>query len=189
MATTSPDNIYSPDLSNPWLQTVDLAAMADSVQDALNNVRGGQAYQVGTDAERLALSGSGRFKGLIFYTTDTNLEWRYDGSAWVRTDTGDIALTLNGGWTSTSGTATVRVRNGIATLNSRLATSAGATTSAFTLPVGARPSSQRVSMVSVGGTTGVQAVVINSNGGVSFPDMTIPTGDYRLASIPGWPVA
>ena len=39
MAATSPDNIYSPDLSNPWLQTVDLAAMADSVQDALNNVR------------------------------------------------------------------------------------------------------------------------------------------------------
>lgn len=189
MATTSPDNIYSPDLSNPWLQTVDLAAMADSVQDALNNVRGGQAYQVGTDAERLALSGSGLFKGLIFYTTDTDLEWRYDGSAWGRTDTGDIALTLNGGWSNTSGVASVRARSGYASLNGRLATSAGATANAFVLPPGTRPSSTRVTLVSVGGTSGVQAVTISSSGSVSFSDMTIPTGDYRLASIPPWPVA
>lgn len=53
MATTSPDNIYSPDLSNPWLQTVDLAAMADTIQGALNDVRDDSpdpATQVEVDA-------------------------------------------------------------------------------------------------------------------------------------------
>lgn len=39
MATTSPDNIYSPDLSTLFNPTVDLAAMADSVQDALTATR------------------------------------------------------------------------------------------------------------------------------------------------------
>ena len=37
MATTSPDNIYSPDAGQPYALTPDLLAMADSVQDALNN--------------------------------------------------------------------------------------------------------------------------------------------------------
>ena len=189
MATTVPDGIWTPDDSTAYNPPIDLAAMADTIQGALNGVRSEQAYQVGTDAERLAISGPGLFKGLIFYATDTNLEWRYDGSAWGRTDTGNINLTLNGGWSNASGVASVRARSGYASLNGRLATSAGATANAFTLPVGTRPPSTRVTLVSVGGTTGVQAVTISSSGSVSFPDMTIPTGDYRLASIPPWPVA
>lgn len=82
MATTSPDNIYSPDLSNPWLQTVDLAAMADSVQAGLVSVREGVAYRTGTNAERLAMPPGGLFDGLRFYAQDTDLEWLYANSAW-----------------------------------------------------------------------------------------------------------
>lgn len=189
MATTVPDGIWSPDDSTAYNPPVDLAAMADTVQAGLNSVREGAAYRTGTDAERLALPPGELFDGLLFYATDTQLEWRYNGTQWVRTDSGEVNLTLNGGWSSTEGTAAYRIKNGYASLNGRLATSAGATTTAFTLPVGARPTSTRVTLVSVGGTSEVEAVVIDSSGSVLFADMTIPTGDYRLASIPPWPVA
>lgn len=39
MATTSPDNIYSPDAGQQYALTQDLLAMADSVQAALTNFR------------------------------------------------------------------------------------------------------------------------------------------------------
>lgn len=40
MATTSPDNIWTPDAGDDYALTTDLAATADTVQDALNTVRG-----------------------------------------------------------------------------------------------------------------------------------------------------
>lgn len=79
MATTSPDNIWTPDSGDDYALTVDLAATADTIQDALNTVKN---YRVGTDAQRVALSGGALFGGLKFYTTDTNLEWFYNGSSW-----------------------------------------------------------------------------------------------------------
>lgn len=39
MATTSPDNIWTPDSGDDYALTVDLAATADTVQDALTDVR------------------------------------------------------------------------------------------------------------------------------------------------------
>ncbi len=39
MATTSPDNIWTPDAGDDYALTVDLAAMADTIQDALNEIR------------------------------------------------------------------------------------------------------------------------------------------------------
>ena len=39
MATTSPDNIYSPDAGQPYALTQDLLAMADSIQVALSDMR------------------------------------------------------------------------------------------------------------------------------------------------------
>lgn len=38
MATTSPDNIWTPDAGDDYALTVDLAATADTVQDALNGI-------------------------------------------------------------------------------------------------------------------------------------------------------
>lgn len=82
MATTSPDDIWTPDSGDDYALTVDLGAMADTVQDALNTVK---TYRVGTDAQRTALSGAALFEGLKFYANDTNLEWVYDGSSWKLT--------------------------------------------------------------------------------------------------------
>lgn len=79
MAVTSPDNIWTPDAGDDYALTTDLAAMADTVQDALNTVK---TYLPLTDAQRIALTGSGLFEGLIVYTTDTNALWKYNGSTW-----------------------------------------------------------------------------------------------------------
>lgn len=87
MATTSPDNIFSPDLSNPWLQTVDLAAMADSVQGALNGVRAERSdfnqQFYGPAAARGTLTGVNL--GDTYQDTDgARVMHRYDGQwrAW-----------------------------------------------------------------------------------------------------------
>lgn len=81
MATTSPDNIWSPDSGDDYALTVDLAAMADTVQDAINDNRVGR---IGTNAERLALTGTDLFEGLTFRTTDTRYDWVYTGGVWQR---------------------------------------------------------------------------------------------------------
>lgn len=47
MATTSPDNIWTPDLGDEYALTVDLATMADTVQDAITSVRGYVDSEVG----------------------------------------------------------------------------------------------------------------------------------------------
>lgn len=80
MATTSPDNIWTPDAGDDYALTTDLAAMADTIQDALNTAK---AYRAGTNATRLALAGADLFEGLTFYTTDTNALWRYNGTTWA----------------------------------------------------------------------------------------------------------
>lgn len=55
MATTSPDNIWTPDAGDPYALTVDLAATADTVQDALNNLPTRFPASVASAAERNAL--------------------------------------------------------------------------------------------------------------------------------------
>lgn len=93
MATTSPDNIWTPDSGDDYALTVDLAATADTVQAALNTLRNTTASRVGTNAQRLALTGPSLFEGLTFYTTDTNRFWFYDGATWLTADPGTYLLT------------------------------------------------------------------------------------------------
>lgn len=81
MATTTPDNIWSPDAGDDYALTTDLAAMADTVQDAITDNRVGR---IGTNAERLALAGGDLFEGLTFRTTDTKLDWVYTSGDWTR---------------------------------------------------------------------------------------------------------
>lgn len=76
MAVTSPDDIWTPDSGDDYALTTDLAAMADTIQDAINAHKN---YRVGTNSDRLALSGADLFEGLTFYTTDTNALWKYNG--------------------------------------------------------------------------------------------------------------
>lgn len=93
MATTSPDNIWTPDSGDDYALTVDLAAMADTVQDAITDVRGDISYRADlTNAQRLALSGADLYEGLTVRTTDTRREWLYSGSTWLAVDTGSYLM-------------------------------------------------------------------------------------------------
>ena len=100
MAVTSPDNLWSPDSTDPYNLVPDLAAMQDTVQDALNTVK---TYQPLTNAQRLALAGADLFEGRIVYTTDTNALWKYNGSAWELFGFGPFKSTQ----TQASGSGTV----------------------------------------------------------------------------------
>lgn len=84
MAVTSPDNIWTPDAGDDYALTTDLAATADSVQDALNTVRGDNRAFSGLDADRPAAGVEGR----TWYSTDTNRSWFDNGTNWVSNDQG-----------------------------------------------------------------------------------------------------
>lgn len=86
MATTSPDDLFSPDAPSPYNLTVDLAAMQTSVQAALTSVRGSGQYRVLTNAQRLTLSGPSLFEGLRVRTSDTKVDWIYTDSNWYPDD-------------------------------------------------------------------------------------------------------
>jgi len=81
VATTSPDNIWTPDAGDDYALTTDLAAMADTIQEALSDSKN---YVPETNALRLARTGSDLFEGLVVWTTDTKILWRYTSGAWVR---------------------------------------------------------------------------------------------------------
>lgn len=92
MATTSPDNLWSPDSAEGYDLTVDLAAMQDSTQAALVAIRteNPPTYIIGTNAERLGLTSPVLREGLRFWTTDTRIEWVYSASAWRDTRAGTL---------------------------------------------------------------------------------------------------
>lgn len=112
MATTTPDNLWSPDLTTGFVPTTDLKRMQDTVQDALNARPSN--YQIGTNAQRLALSGSARFEGLRFYTTDTDTDWMYNGTTWITAEPGTYvvrATTASGTGVTTSADGTIAFTN------------------------------------------------------------------------------
>lgn len=78
MPTTSL-GVWTPGDTDDWDLTIDLAAMALSVDEAITM---NASRIIGTDAQRLSASAPSLREGLQFYTTDTNREWFYDGSAW-----------------------------------------------------------------------------------------------------------
>lgn len=79
MATTSPDNIWTPDAGDDYALTTDLAAMADTVQDAITNNR---VSLIGLDSARPANGTPGLVNGMTWYSTDTGITWRYNGTIW-----------------------------------------------------------------------------------------------------------
>lgn len=94
----TPGGRWSPSDGDDWDLTTDLAAMqvsnesatATEITNALAGVK--QNYRVGTDAQRLAISGADLFEGLQFYATDTNRDWFYDGAAWLPSDPGSYVV-------------------------------------------------------------------------------------------------
>lgn len=97
MATTSPDDIWTPDAGDNYALTTDLAAMADTVQDAITDVRNNGKYRVITNAERLALTGSDLYEGLRVWTSDTKIRWVYTSAAWKQEGVGPVAHNINPG--------------------------------------------------------------------------------------------
>ena len=83
MAVTTPDGIFSPDSGNQYNYSVDMSATAASVQAALIKR---SWYYVGTDAQRLALSGAELRNGIIFEDVATGELWQRKGGAWVTKD-------------------------------------------------------------------------------------------------------
>lgn len=149
-----------------------------------------------TAAERGALTSSDTQLGWLIVETDTGRVYVRTASApqgvLVVSDTGDVGLTLNGGWSqepSTSPSPRARLKNGMVSMNGRIRATTGATTHAFTLPVGMRPAQTTVAAVMRGGTNTIESVVINTNGQVNFTDLSLPATDYRLASIAPFPAA
>lgn len=80
MATTSPDNLYSPDSVNPYNLTVDLAAMQTSVQAAITSVRSGTSFFRGSTSQRNSATA---VKGDYWSDTTDMFLYKYDGSRWL----------------------------------------------------------------------------------------------------------
>lgn len=79
MATTSPDNLWSPDSTDDYDFTIDAAAMQSTVQAAISAVRTGANAFKGLLAARPAAGVEGR----TYYATDTNRSFRDDGTTWI----------------------------------------------------------------------------------------------------------
>lgn len=90
MATTTPDNIWTPDAGDNYALTTDLAAMADTIQDAITDVRSTGAYRADLEANRLSTPDP--FDGLLYFSTDTGKLWRYSAGTWLPVTGGLVLL-------------------------------------------------------------------------------------------------
>lgn len=91
MATTSPDNLYSPDAGNQYALVQDLGAGQSSVQSAL--IRRANSY-VGTTLERTAFTTAP--EGVQWTDTDgTKSTWTRRSGAWAGGDTGWVNISTS----------------------------------------------------------------------------------------------
>lgn len=79
MATTSPDNLRTPDPGDPYNLVPDLATLSGDVQTALNK----RSVTSGTVAQRTAFTLSATNGWLWQDTDDIKMIWRKDGAVWV----------------------------------------------------------------------------------------------------------
>lgn len=78
MATTSPDNLRTPDPSSPYNLVPDLQTLANDVQTALNL----RTFRTGTAAQRTAFVSTATL-GFLWQDTDSlRLLWKKGASAW-----------------------------------------------------------------------------------------------------------
>ena len=79
MPATTNYNLWSAETGTDYDIPATTAAMQNSVEAALLEVHN---YFIGTRAQRLALTAPKRKKGVRFFETDYDVEWRYDGTEW-----------------------------------------------------------------------------------------------------------
>lgn len=113
MATTSPDNLWTPDAGDDYALVTDLAATADTVQDAITALRGNVRYIVGTNAARLASTPT---EGTRWRTTDTDRDWFYNGTSWLGVDPSGYLIFPTAA-VSSGGTATIDASTGLVTVS------------------------------------------------------------------------
>lgn len=143
MATTSPNNIRTPDLGDPYNLVPDLQTLANDVQDALTERA--NSY-TGTAAQRVAFAASAPDGALWVDTDDDKHVWRNDGGTWVRLvpdveDTGWIPISPVSGYTG-NGLAVRRIGD-VVSLRGRLTKTSGGFedtlgSTLFTIPAGMR---------------------------------------------------
>lgn len=187
MATTVPDGIWTPDDSTAYNLPVDLAAMADTVQTGLNNVRGEITSQnqqfYGPAAGRTALTGVK--PGDTYQEADgSKIQWvQTTGGLWRVHNSPPTTLALNAGWTNPGGIpATYGVRSGILMLWGRLSGTTGAGAVVATLPPDYRPLQEIVVMYVDGAT--LRDFIIGVSGTLTAYGKSGAVADMRLSTVP-----
>jgi len=191
MATTVPDGIWTPDDSTAYNPPIDLAAMADTIQGALNGVRAERSdfnqQFYGPAAARVGLTGVK--PGDTYQETDAGkLTWRQNTAGlWrVFNTNGPVGLTLTSGWTALT-PATFEVRGGVIFFNGRLSATSGAGETMFTLPSDYAPVAERIEVAY--DTTTVKEIIIGTNGTVIlYGKGASSVGDLRTATISPFPI-
>lgn len=110
MATTSPDGLISPDASDPYDLTSDMAAMQASTQAALVN----RASKSGSNSQML--NASGVQTGTLWYNTSEDRLYRYNGTGWdgvAPAPSVEELYTYSGGTSSLSSLTLVLRRRGV----------------------------------------------------------------------------
>lgn len=169
MATTSPDNLYSPNSNDPYALVQDLGAMQSSVQNAL--IERANAYR-GTSAQRNAFTTAP--VGTIWSDTngDRNV-WKRGTSGWEELvpleDTGWLNVPLASGW---SGEIKVRLKNGWVDVYASLTNSSfsGSYTTIGNLPNNIpAPAQTRTQTYIQGTSSGIAANFrVNDSGALTF---------------------
>lgn len=182
------DSFGKPVFSKSPTQTVvDLQAAADFAGEFAN-------VRVGTASERGALTPGEIRPGMLFSESDTGkILVALSGGGWrvVDQDTGDVGLSLASGWSGhvSEPAPSHRVRGGFVSFNGRLAATSGAGTVISTLPVGARPGVQIVTLAYDAGANVWHSLIIGVNGSLNLFTKSAAVTDLRLAAIAPFPVA
>lgn len=147
MATTSPDNIRTPDPSDPYNLVADMATLAGDVQGAL--VKRGNMY-VGTSAQRTAFTTAP--EGVHWQDTNSDkVEWVRRGGSWApATGVTSATLSISGATANYSPTVYrqgdfVWLDGAVSSLSSTNSTYVAVTT----LPAGFRPVKYQYYSVSI----------------------------------------
>jgi hypothetical protein len=168
MPTTSPDNIFYADGTTPASLATITAAMATSVQDALN-FREAHSFSWADTTSRNAQTGM--VSGDVGYQIDNATYYRYSGSAWViwaKAETSYSPIFTN--FTASSATFTYMISGGRVFVTGKATCSATLPTGSITMTT---PSGYAIAMTNF---ANAQASVI----GVGGVDDASTTVDYPL---------
>lgn len=182
MATTVPDGIWTPDSSDPYALTIDLATMADTIQDGLDTVRGeaSSALIARTPAATTSVS------GLVELATNAETQTGTDTTRAVT----PAALTAR---TATTG------RRGVAELATQAEVNAGTDNTRIVTPATLRGKVNNVLWTGASYMNGSQTVPLSQNVSAQVSGVVLAWSAYvsgvaqnynwHYTFIPKWAVA